>query len=434
MSARRRSPRPVPARRAAGRSRPPLSLVPPRLLERRENALASLFELSEELSVSRDPFAMGQLALLNALGHFGAARAALWAFPVSSGAAVPLAVLGIGKNDAAALGAPLRAGLEVSGASAPGAPPPEIRGAGFAIVVPILARGRRTGAFALGARVSGEAYERLDREYLHTAARMLGVALEHARLVHRTEETNRQLRRANLALTESDRLKAEFVANVNHEMRTPVTILKGYLDMLTAGPSASDLHARALGAMKTQTDQLARMVQDLLEFSSLSERRDPVERSAVDVAALLTRFADERRPGVLGGLRTLELEIEPGLPPALADPARVERAVDALIDNALKFTPVGTRIMLRAGTAPRATGEPWVQIEVVDDGPGIPAECVSGLFDPFRQGDGSSTRAVGGMGLGLALARGLIEKMEGRLEAESAFGAGARFRILLAAA
>jgi len=263
---------------------------------------------------------------------------------------------------------------------------------------------------------------------------MLGVALEHARLVHRMEEANRQLRRANSALTESDRLKAEFVANVNHEMRTPITILKGYLDTLTSGPSASDLHTRALKAMKTQTDHLARMVQDLLEFSSLSERPGPVACAPLDVATLVSRYADERRPGVLGGLRTLDVEVAPDLPPAFADPARVERAIDALVENALKFTPVGARITLRVATAPRDPDGRWVQIAVVDDGPGIPPECLPAMFDPFRQGDGSSTRTVGGMGLGLALARGMIEKMEGRLEAESAFGAGATFRILLAAA
>ena len=444
MSTRRRSTRPAPARRrapkrgtAARKAEPPPPLelvVPPRLLERRENALASLFELSEELSASRDPFAMGTLALLNALGHFGASRAALWAFPSASGPAVPLAVLGITKEEAGRLGPALRAALEASSATGPAAPPHGPMSEAFAIVVPILARGKRTGAFALGARVSGEAYERLDREYLNTAARMMGVALEHARLVHRMEEANRQLRRANSALTESDRLKAEFVANVNHEMRTPVTILKGYLDTLTSGTPSSELYTRALKAMKTQTDQLARMVQDLLEFSSLAERPGPVACAPVDVGTLVTRYADERRPGVLGGLRTLEVEIAPDLPAALADPERVERAIDALVENALKFTPVGARITLRAGTAPREPQGRWVRVEVVDDGPGIPQECLPAMFDPFRQGDGSSTRTVGGMGLGLALARAMIEKMEGRLEAESAFGAGATFRILLAAA
>ncbi len=426
------------------RPRPPrLTPLPPgprelpdaRLAERRENSLMALFELSHELDLSRDPFAMGELALLNLLGHFGTPRAAVWGFPADDpDAAVPLAAFGLPEGEAAALGPRLRQAPEPAGA-ADGEPkelelPAAARQAGFAAVVPILARDRRIGVLALGARVGGEPYRSLDLDHLRTAARMLGAALENARLQQHTAEVNRRLRRANEELTQADHLKAQFVQNVNHEMRTPLAVLQGYLEILADAEGASELQMRACEAMLVQIERLTRMVRDLLEYSALSDGAGRATLEPVALPAALERYAAERRPGVLAGLRTLETRIEEPLPAALADPRRLERTLDALVDNAMRFTPPGTRIVIRAAVLQRAD-ERWLGIEVVDDGPGIEPDRLERLFDAFRQGDGSSTRTVGGLGLGLALAREQAASMEGGLEAESTPGRGATFRLLL---
>jgi len=135
---------------------------------------------------------------------------------------------------------------------------------------------------------------------------------------------------------------------------------------------------------------------------------------------------------VLSGYRTLDLQAAPDLPIALADVGRLERVLDELIDNAIKFSPAGTRIVLRTRHTP---GDPFaVTIEVEDDGPGIPPEQLEQVFDPFRQGDGTITRAAGGLGMGLALGRQMIERMGGRLEAASEPGVRTTFRVRLRAA
>jgi signal transduction histidine kinase len=408
---------------------------PARLAERRRNSLLALFELSLELEASQDPFAMAQLALLNLMGHFGARRAAVWAFPEDRrDAAVVLRAFGLDDAEAAATGRglreapPLPAGPE--GGAAALALPAAARAAALAVAVPLLAGERRRGAVALGERVAGEGFGAIDLDHLHTAARMLGSALENARLHQHTAEVNRRLRRANEELTEADRLKAQFVQNVNHEMRTPIAVLQGYLEILTDADGAGELQRRALEAMRVQVGRLTRMVQDLLEYSALAHGQARAPLEPVDAAAAVERCAAERRPGVLGSLRTIEVDLPGPVPAALGEPRRIARALDALVDNAVRFTPPGSRIVLRAATLERDGGR-WVRIEVQDDGPGIPPERLERLFEAFRQGDGSSTREVGGLGLGLALAREQAESMDGRLEAESAPGRGTTFRLLL---
>jgi signal transduction histidine kinase len=142
-------------------------------------------------------------------------------------------------------------------------------------------------------------------------------------------------------------------------------------------------------------------------------------------------MANDRRPGVLAGYRAFAFQAAP-LPAAIADLPRLERVLDELIDNAIKFTPAGTRIVLRTSHDEGASLP--VSIAVEDDGPGIPADQINAVFDPFRQGDGSSTRTAGGLGMGLALGRQMIERMGGRLEVTSEPGTRTVFAIRLRAA
>jgi signal transduction histidine kinase len=403
---------------------------PERLLERRENSLLSLFELSGELSVLRDPFAMAQLTLLNAIGHCGANRAALWAFAdAPDEPPVALCAFGLSPAQLTAL-TPWIAGAS-SGPVEPIALDEAAIAAGLGIAVPIASHDRRLGVMAIGTRLAGESYQGLDLEYLMTGGRMFGVALDHARLVHSMAESNRQLRRANAMLVEVEKLRTQFVQNVNHEMRTPITIVKGYLQALSGNADRIAFERHAIDAMLTQTDKLTRMVQDLLDYSALTERGVEMACTPIDAGALAERMANDRRPGVLAGYRAFAFLATP-LPAAIADLPRLERVLDELIDNAIKFTPAGTRILLRT-THDEGASLP-VSIAVEDDGPGIPADQIDAVFDPFRQGDGSSTRTAGGLGMGLALGRQMIERMGGRLEVVSEPGTRTVFSIRLRAA
>ena len=278
-------------------------------------------------------------------------------------------------------------------------------------------------------RLDREPYGALDLEYLAAAAGMVGVAIENARLYHDARESNRRLRETNERLSELDRFKSEFLGNVNHELRTPLAVTRGYLDvlaaMLTDPPALEAVSLATRHALKLES-----LLVNLLDFSKLEDRALTLALGAHDVGQMLRDFAAKRRPGVANGLREFELALEPGLPAVTCDERRVLQVLDELVDNAVKFTPPGSHLRLTAARMAEEEGAP-VAIEVRDDGFGIPSVQLAALFEPFLQGNGSTTRAAGGMGLGLALARRLAEAMGGKLEAFSEPGVGSRFVMKL---
>jgi signal transduction histidine kinase len=426
-----------------------------RLVERRERSLLSLFELSHELGVGLDPYAIAQLTLFSLMGHFGATLAALWMPPGDvPDQAVLLRAFGVAEESARVHGAGLakRAAVRVAQGLGPESLEAldilEARGArddaeaqnipeiapdrAFSVLVPIPAQARLVAFAALGPQIGGDPYRPLDLEYLAAAAGMVGVALENTRLYHRMLESNRRLRESNDRLSELDRLKSEFLQGVNHELRTPVTVVLGYLEMLEQASALDETGRRTVAVAVEQTRKLGGMLKNLLEFSELEERALKLDIHWHEPTPLLEAFAAARRPGVVNGLRELEVAIAQGLPPVRCDARRLAQALDAILDNAVKFTPSGARLSLRA-TRRHEDGTEWIAIEIEDDGPGIAEDQLTSLFEPFRQGDGSTTRTVGGLGLGLALARKLVEGMQGRLDATSELGVGSVFRVMLRA-
>jgi signal transduction histidine kinase len=151
------------------------------------------------------------------------------------------------------------------------------------------------------------------------------------------------------------------------------------------------------------------------------------------MAAALREYYEKRRNGVALQLHDFRLSLEAELPQALYERRRLYQVLDILLDNAVRFTPRGTHIVLRA-LRQRDERAGWVRIELEDDGPGIPAAKLPRLFVPFQQVDGSVTRETTGLGLGLALANRLVEAMGGRLLAASEVGKGTTLTVLLPAA
>jgi signal transduction histidine kinase len=440
----KRQPAPRKGRRTA--PRPPSGAAALKLVRRRENSLLSLFELSHELGVALDPYEIAQLTLFSLMGHFGTAAAALWLLAEESRAdVVLLRSFGMGDERARALG-PRIASCAVPRFEGPSGPArlgewadagsEESRvavAAGLVLLAPVRAQGRLLGFLGLGPRLGREPYAALDLEYLAAAAGMVGVALQNTRLYNGMFEANRQLRDTNERLAELDRLKSEFLQGVNHELRTPIAVIVGYLDVLEQVTALDETGRRAVRIANEQAEKLGGMVQDLLDFSELREDSLRLEIEPRDLEPVLRAFSAVRRPGVVNGLREFTLELEPGMLKASCDHRRVIQVLDALVDNAVKFTLPGSHVRMRAVRRQGQDGE-WAVVEVEDDGPGIPEEQLGTLFEPFRQGDGSTTRETGGLGLGLALARRLAESMGGRLEVKSGLGAGSTFGLWLKAA
>jgi len=413
---------------------------------RREHELLALSELSQELAISLDLYAIGEVVLLNLMGQLGTSRSALWLLPEERDRA-PILIRshGMRREMAAALGATASATIESlsreqrvlsmddAGTVLPAAALSLARREGIVLFLPIHARGNLLGFLALGSRLDGTTYDSLELEALQASVGMAGVALQNAALYNRLFENNRKLRVANEELLQLDRLKSEFLRNVNHELRTPLTVIIAYLDsVLEQQERGSQLH-EFLSVSLDEARKLKGMLEHLLDFGAAVRETLPVEIRQEDPCAILRAFYEERLPGVTEGLREFLFRAEAGAKSGLFDRHRLLQIVDVLVDNAVKFTPPGTRIELRVGPVEREE-RAWISIQLADNGPGIPADRVAHIFGSFQQGDGSTTREVGGLGLGLAFARQLAEILGGALSVESEFGRGSVFTLLLPAA
>lgn len=418
-----------------------------RLVAMREHTLVSLFELSQDLSISLDLFSVADLVLFNVMGQFGTSRSAMWMVS-DQDPRVPILIRshGVPRHMARALGAVCTA-LVVQHFTKHPRPmsvselepivglggPMMLERAEIQLFAPILARKEVLGVVALGPRIGGEPYGELEFDSLQTSLSMVGVAIENMSLYNRMLENNRQLRNANDELTKLDRLKSEFLSNVNHELRTPLTCIIAYVDSLLEVKPSREQYDKFLGIVMQEALKLKGLLENLLTFAAASQNRLQVTRMTGDVSLPLARYCDERIPGVSECLRELVWRCEARPLIASYDEQGMIQVVDALVENAVKFTTEGSRIELRASLETRDETS-WIRIDVEDDGPGIPADKLPTLFDSFRQGDGSSTRTVGGMGIGLAMAKHLATAMGGRLSVTSEIGKGSDFTLLLPAA
>jgi PAS domain S-box-containing protein len=229
------------------------------------------------------------------------------------------------------------------------------------------------------------------------------------------------------AAEEANRAKDEFLATLSHELRTPLNAIVGWSQMITSGRLTAAGTQQAIDAIRRNAQVQAQLVEDLLDASRIATGnfRLNVEqvniRQLVDGAIEVVRAAAERKQitFVVGDLASA--------PAIHGDALRLRQALWNLLSNAVKFGRSGGRVSINVATA----GE-HVEITVTDNGRGIPAEFMPYLFEPFRQADGKTTRSAGGMGLGLALVRHIVEAHGGRVEAESeGLDCGARFTITL---
>jgi signal transduction histidine kinase len=247
-------------------------------------------------------------------------------------------------------------------------------------------------------------------------------------LEQRVEERTAELQQALAKLSELNQLKANIVANISHELRTPLTHLKGYVELLRAedmGPLNAEQQS-ALGIIDKAGERLGRLIEDLILFS-ISERDQvhltvapfSVQRMCDSVFHQSQQKASEHRI-------TLSRECGPDLPDVDGDEEKITWVVMQFLDNAIKFTQAGGAVTLRF-----ARQGPEIVISVSDNGIGIPAARLDEVFDSFYQLDGSSTRKVGGTGLGLALAKKIVEAHGSTIRVTSEIGKGSCFSFSL---
>jgi signal transduction histidine kinase len=237
-----------------------------------------------------------------------------------------------------------------------------------------------------------------------------------------------------------DELKNDLVATVAHELRTPLTSLRMAIHLCTEGVVGplTDKQADLLFAARDDCERLQIMVDELLNLSRIESGQIDLHRRRLDPETLVGAAIDVHRAAAEQAGITLVAEVPPGLPDVFVDPDRLQLVFSNLLGNALRFAPSGSRIVVRAaargeGTVRehRLTDAAEVRFEVRDQGPGIPAEHQPGLFEKFFRVPGSPS---GGSGLGLFIAKGLVQAHGGRIGVDSAPGAGATFWFTVPAA
>lgn len=279
----------------------------------------------------------------------------------------------------------------------------------MALVVPLIQEDEVTGTIVVLAPESGT-FSDDDQQLLVSLASQASIAIHNARVYGKIQTL--------------DRMKSEFVAVVSHEVRTPLTAIKGTLEILS-DPSYFEVGEPQMELMhicQANVERLEALINDILDFSKLESSRLSTHFVESHLGSLVETVVVNL--GTLAEKKSLRLEtdIAPDLPIVEADELRISQVIGNLVSNAAKFSNEGGTIRLIV--RPEGDG---VVVCIEDAGIGIAPDDIPKLFAKFRQLDASSTRKVGGTGLGLAICRGIVEEHHGRIWVESTLGKGSRF-------
>jgi signal transduction histidine kinase len=280
---------------------------------------------------------------------------------------------------------------------------------------------KRTGVFAPE-----------DEEMLEALTSQAAIALENAKLYE-------DLRTAYAELKQLDAMKGNFLANISHELRTPLAPIVGYVDMLLSGRPGplTDRQRAHLQVVEQAVQRLHGLIEDLLAFVQMDQEDLVLQVRPFAIGLLLEERMRTILPKATEKGLTVEVELPPDLPEVLVDPLQIGRALTLLLENAIKFTPTGGRIVfgakahLRPDDAPPGWRNGYVEVSLSDTGIGIPADKIPRIFEKFYQVDASSTRSYGGTGLGLALVKQIMEGHGTRVQVESTLAVGSTFRFRL---
>jgi K+-sensing histidine kinase KdpD/ActR/RegA family two-component response regulator len=289
-----------------------------------------------------------------------------------------------------------------------------------ALIVPLVARGSTLGAITMVHAESGRRYSGADLALAEEIARRAAISVDNARLFGAEQ-------RARAAADDASRLKDEFLATVSHELRTPLNAILGWSRMITTGALDETRRGRASETIERNAVAMAQLVEDLLDVSRIISGKMRLETESVDLGKIVEAAIESIRPAALAKEIALRSIVEPAPGPLLGDPNRLQQVVWNLLSNAVKFTPRQGRVEVvvrRSGSS--------VEVSVRDSSAGIDAAFAPYVFDRFRQADGKITRTHGGLGLGLAITRQLVEMHGGSIEAKSdGVGHGATFTVRL---
>ena len=288
------------------------------------------------------------------------------------------------------------------------------------MLVPIRSRQQVLGVLSFVCSQSGRYYTQADLDLAEDIARRAAAAIDNARLYQDSEA-------ARQAAQEANRLKDEFLAVLSHELRSPLNAILGWTQMLRTRQLSDAAIAKALETIERNAKLQTQLIEDLLDVSRIIRGKLTLKICPVNLICVIEAAINTVRPSA--DAKSIYLEFLPALEAQLisGDAERLQQVVWNLLSNAIKFTPAGGRVTIQLTSTVFET-----QIIVTDTGKGISPDFLPHIFEHFRQADSSTTRSYGGLGLGLAIVRHLVELHGGTVQAQSpGEGQGATFIVTL---
>ena len=282
------------------------------------------------------------------------------------------------------------------------------------MIVPLRTRRATVGAMTFVSAESGRHFSAADLRFAETVADRAAVAIDNARAYHEAQRANR--------------VKDEFLAMLSHELRTPLNAIVGYARMLRDGVVEGERRDAALDVIERNSNMLSQIVNDILDVSRIVSGKLKLSTRPIEVAALVEDALGTVAPAAERRGVRLRSRVDAHLGAIDGDPDRLRQVLWNLLTNAVKFTEAGGSVEVSAERWPPA----GLEIAVTDTGRGIAPALLPFIFERFRQADPPLTREHAGLGLGLSIARNIVEMHGGTIEAESAGeGRGATFRVRL---
>jgi len=263
---------------------------------------------------------------------------------------------------------------------------------------------------------------------INNALREQRLLIENRELVENLQHSNKRLREANQALEQASHAKSDFMAKMSHELRTPLNVIIGFSElMMDEVPGEVNAEQRqCLDDILTSGQHLLSLINEVLDLSKIESGKVELRLTNIALSDVLQSLRSTTMPMLTPRKQSLDVELEGGLPLVHADEAKLREVFFNLVSNSAKFTPDGGKLKIEV-----ARKGNWCQVSVVDNGIGIKEEDLEQIFEPFYRVDSSIAGEKKGTGLGLTLAKEIVEQHGGQIWVESEYGKGSRFIFTL---